>query len=362
MAQAPPVPAHKRAATVAKGFLAGCCASCGAVAITNPADVIRTRLELQGELARGGALVYRGALHGLVKMVQQEGPGVLFRGLKPAFAFQIAVNGTRLGTFIPLKKWLIAHRDRHGLDDFFTSLLAGAGAGMVGAAIGTPFQLIKTRMQAAARGAAAAAAGAAGAAAGAAARQPYAGLGDALATIVKNEGFLGLYRGAGLNMAKIAVASAVQLAVFDGVKARLQRDEDGWGRRHPTAALLAAAMAAGLAVTAVIQPVDVVTTRLWNQPVVNGVGTLYRNALDCAAKTVAVEGPTALYKGCTAHFLRAGPHTVLTLLLLHRMQQVLGLAPQAGGKAQEAAPQAAAARRGAPAPKLLAAASAGSSK
>lgn len=30
-------------------------------------------------------------------MVQQEGPGVLFRGLKPAFAFQIAVNGTRLG-------------------------------------------------------------------------------------------------------------------------------------------------------------------------------------------------------------------------------------------------------------------------
>lgn len=79
-------------------------------------------------------------------------------------------------------------------------------------------------------------------------------------------GFPGLYRGAGLNMAKIAVASAIQLAVFDGVKARLQRQEDGWGRRHPTAALLAAAMAAGLAVTAVIQPVDVVTTRLWNQP------------------------------------------------------------------------------------------------
>jgi len=32
-----------------------------------------------------------------MKMVEQEGPAVLFRGLKPAFAFQIAVNGTRLG-------------------------------------------------------------------------------------------------------------------------------------------------------------------------------------------------------------------------------------------------------------------------
>ena len=48
-----------------KGFLAGCLASCGAVAVTNPVDVIRTRLELQGELARnGGARLYRGAIHG----------------------------------------------------------------------------------------------------------------------------------------------------------------------------------------------------------------------------------------------------------------------------------------------------------
>lgn len=36
-------------------------------------------------------------------MVQQEGPGVLFRGLKPAFAFQIAVNGTRLGAVSPCR-------------------------------------------------------------------------------------------------------------------------------------------------------------------------------------------------------------------------------------------------------------------
>lgn len=55
------------------------------------------------------------------------------------------------GTFIPLKHWLVARRDQHGLDDFWTSLAAGAGAGCVGAAIGTPFQLVKTRMQASQR-------------------------------------------------------------------------------------------------------------------------------------------------------------------------------------------------------------------
>lgn len=97
-------------------------------------------------------------------------------------------------------------------------------------------------------------------------RQPYTGLGDALVSIVRSEGFLGLYRGAAPNMLKIAVASAVQLAVFDGVKSRLQRQERGWFKEHPGAALLVAAMAAGLAVTAFVQPVDVITTRLWNQP------------------------------------------------------------------------------------------------
>lgn len=226
----------------------------------------------------------------------------------------------------------------------------------------------------------------AGAGGTAAARQPYRGLGDALSSIVRSEGVGGLYRGARANMLKIAVASAVQLAVFDGVKARLlrpppqqqqqrQAGRDGgaaaaagaWLREHPGAATLLAAMAAGLAVTAVVQPVDVVTTRLWNQPggagvvvlqmqlllriraraggggaptaysplspapsVVNGVGTLYSGALDCAAKTIAAEGPLALYKGCTAHVLRAGPHTVLTLLLLDKMQRLLGLAPPQG--------------------------------
>jgi DNA-binding transcriptional regulator YbjK len=71
--------------------------------------------------------------------------------------------------------------------------------------------------------------------------------------------------------------------------------------------------------------------------VVDGVGLLYRDAWQCAAKTVAAEGPQALYKGCTAHFMRVGPHTVLTLLLLDRAQRALGLHPPQQQQDQPAA-------------------------
>ena len=45
---------------------------------------------------------------------------------------------------------------------------------------------------------------------------------------------------------------------------------------------------------------------------------LRAGALDCAFKTVAAEGPLGLYKGAGAHFLRVGPHTVLTFLILEQ--------------------------------------------
>lgn len=182
-------------------------------------------MELQGELTRGGARLYKGAVHGaqdigqsvlllllpawgciearpirgnpaapcklpracasfcagLGRMVADEGLSVLWRGLKPAMAFQVAVNGTRLGVFFPLKQWLLTHRDVHGMDAWLTSLVAGAAAGMVGAALGTPFQLVKTRMQAAAGGAAAAAGGAS------TRRLPHS-LAQALVSTLRSEG------------------------------------------------------------------------------------------------------------------------------------------------------------------------------
>jgi len=80
-------------------------------------------------------------------------------------------------------------------------------------------------------------------------------------------------------------------------------------------------MISGIAVLCVMQPPDTVLTRMYNQApdTVNANGRrprglLYSSPLDCFIKTVRTEGIGGLYKGSLAHYLRIGPHTVLTLM------------------------------------------------
>lgn len=62
-------------------------------------------------------------------------------------------------------------------------------------------------------------------------------------------------------------------------------------------------------------PFDVISTRLYNQPVdaVTGKGTVYKGIFDCAAQIFRTEGIFGFYKGFSASFLRLGPHTVLSI-------------------------------------------------
>lgn len=63
-------------------FLQGSLASCGAVTVSNPFEVIKTRLQIQGELMKSGVYVkaYRGMTHAIMETIKREGLGV--RGLQ----------------------------------------------------------------------------------------------------------------------------------------------------------------------------------------------------------------------------------------------------------------------------------------
>lgn len=80
-----------------------------------------------------------------------------------------------------------------------------------------------------------------------------------------------------------------------------------------------AVQVAGLVVTTAMNPFDVVTTRLYNQP--KGEQQLYSGVWDCWKKIWKAEGMRGFSKGWFAHYARLGPHSVLSLMFLEQIRK-----------------------------------------
>ncbi|KAI0322992.1 oxaloacetate carrier [Amylostereum chailletii] len=301
-----PTPSQPRPLTTAEGFALGGVAASIAVTFSNPAEVMKTRMQLQGELTKGGGKkVYNNVLDCFAKTWRHEGLKGIQRGLPPAYAYQILLNGSRLGFYEPFRKAINRMVGFSPLDQVpVTSVAAGAASGAVGASLGNPLFLIKARMQAYSPSLPVGA------------QHYYKSSWGALKTIYQKEKFRGLVRGIDAAILRTAMGSSVQLPTYNWTKNQLVSrgilpDKNIW-------TYLASSSVSGICVLIMMQPADTALTRVYNQPtkiMPNGkiVGLLYRNPIDCLWKTFKTEGPLAWYKGSTAHFLRIAPHTIITL-------------------------------------------------
>lgn len=295
-----------RSLTTTEGFVCGGIAACIAVTVSNPAEVAKTRMQLQGELAKEGAQkVYKNAIDCLAKTWRNEGIRGLQRGLNTAYAYQILLNGSRLGFYEPIRGTINNVIGRPVADQIpMTSIMAGATSGAIGAALGNPLFLIKARMQAYSP------------ALPVGTQHHYKNSFHALSTIWKAEKIRGLYRGVDGAIFRTAIGSSAQLPTYYWTKNQLVTH--GILPANSVWTYLASSSVSGVCVCLVMQPADTALTRVYNQPTVklpNGrfQGTLYKNPIDCLWKTFKAEGLFGWYKGSTAHFLRIAPHTIITL-------------------------------------------------
>ncbi|CAN0512592.1 unnamed protein product [Ectocarpus sp. 12 AP-2014] len=145
----------------------------------------------------------------------------------------------------------------------------------------------------------------------------YRGTWHAFTDIVQKEGLRGLTRGTSASVMRVMVGSATQLSVYSSCKAAVL----GTGLFEDNVyAYLASSLVAGLVVTTTMNPLDVVSTRLYAQG--TGVAERYTGPLDCAVKTVSAEGFRGLYKGWTAQYFRLGPHTIYTFLFWEQFKKL----------------------------------------
>lgn len=77
--------------STAGGFVSGGLAACFAVTLTNPLEVVKTRLQLQGELASRSQVtrVYTGVFQALGKIGKNEGIRGLQKGLLCAVSAEV---------------------------------------------------------------------------------------------------------------------------------------------------------------------------------------------------------------------------------------------------------------------------------
>ena len=278
----------------------------------------------QGELQARGQYVkmYRGPLNGLLVMVRTDGLKAVQAGLAPAMMYQMVMNGLRLGSYAMLETAGFV-QDSEGQLSLARCTLCSAASGLVGGVVGSPLFLVKTHLQTSSSATIAVGH-----------QHRHRGAVAGLRDLYRAGGVTGLWQGVSASVPRISLGSAAQLVTYSHVNAALAANtrlaEGSWQVN------LCGALLSGFVVAVVINPVDVVSTRLYNQPAqvrpMRGRSALcwlqarlYRSYTDCVLKIAQTEGVAAFYKGLLAQYLRIGPHSFLSLIFWHHSRNWLGL-------------------------------------
>ncbi|KAI6245811.1 Mitochondrial oxaloacetate transport protein [Erysiphe necator] len=293
-------------ATSIGAFIAGGIAACGAVTMTHPFETVKIRMQLQGELKQKKAhlRVYLGPLHGVKVIVRNEGLQGIYRGIGGAYLYQMILNGCRLSFYEPIRRQVTTlFYSNPETQSLPVNIFAGSISGVMGAAAGSPFFLIKTRLQSFSLFTPVGT------------QHKYRNTIDGLRQVYFAEGFYGIYRGVNAAMLRTSFGSSVQLPTYFFAKRRLVKHLEL--QEGPALHLISSGIS-GSVVCCVMHPTDTVLSRMYNQN-----GNLYRGVWDCVVKILKTEGFWAMYKGFLPHLTRILPHTILTLSLAEQTNDLM---------------------------------------
>lgn len=237
-------------------MIGGTAAMCATV-FSNPFDVIKTRQQLFGELQKqkinnlNERNPYKGVFRSAKTIIKADGILGLQKGLGSALCFQFVLNSSRLGIYETGESFGIT-KNKNGENSPIYCVLWGGFSGIVGAALGCPLLMIKTQMQSKSHGKFAVGD-----------QHQHKGTIPALISIYKESGIKGLWRGYTASVPRTALMSSIQLSVFTKSKDYLRNYEVF--RNSTVLISVGSGMISGLVACCTMSPLDVITTRLFNQ-------------------------------------------------------------------------------------------------
>ncbi|XP_077385317.1 solute carrier family 25 member 55a isoform X1 [Festucalex cinctus] len=279
-----------------------------------PIDLAKTRLQNQ----RQGQQVYKSMMDCLVKTVRSEGYFGMYRGaavnltlVTPEKAIKLAANDFFRHHFA---------KNGQGLT-VFKEMLAGCGAGMCQVIVTTPMEMLKIQLQDAGRLAAQQQKPVMTSPSKLVATNPLlsrsynSGTVAAMAPpravsatqiareLLRTQGIQGLYKGLGATLMRDVPFSVVYFPLFANLNRLGQPSAE---QSSPFYWAFLSGCAAGSAAAMVVNPCDVVKTRLQSLNKGSAEET-YSGVVDCVSKILHKEGPSAFLKGAGCRALVIAP-------------------------------------------------------
>ncbi|KAI8834071.1 mitochondrial carrier domain-containing protein [Chytriomyces cf. hyalinus JEL632] len=184
-------------------ILAGSAAGASQVIFTNPLEIVKIRLQVQGEAARKTGAARQGAM----QIIRSLGLFGLYKGVTACLMRDVPFSGIYFPVYAHLKKDIF-HEGRDGKKLAIGELLtSGAIAGIPAAYLVTPADVIKTRLQVAARSG----------------ETTYSGVFDAFRKILKEEGPRAFFKGGVARVLRSSPQFGVTLASFELIQQALSK-------------------------------------------------------------------------------------------------------------------------------------------
>lgn len=282
---------HTPAVRAALPFVNGGLAGMFATVCIQPIDMVKVRIQLAGEGARGGP---KPSPIGVARDIIAQGKVLdLYNGLSAGLLRQAVYTTARLGFFDTFQNMLTARAQQNGTSvTFLERSAAGLTAGGLAAMVGNPADLALIRMQSDGMRPKAE-------------RANYKSVFDALARITKNEGIGALWAGASPTVIRAMALNFGQLTFFaeskQQLKARAPSLSEGQQR-------FGASAIAGFFASFFSLPFDFLKTRLQKQQKGPDGKYPYAGFMDCARKVVRDEGWLRFYRGFGTYYVRIAPH------------------------------------------------------
>jgi len=281
---APPLPFWKQ-------LLAGGSAGIVEILCMYPTDVVKTRHQLSTE---------RQTMIGTFKSIRaKEGLGTFYRGIGSPLLAEGPKRAIKFGCNDQYKQLL---KDPNGALPPQRAFVAGAMAGATEMFVNCPFEVVKVRMQAPE------------------AKGLYTSTMHCASTLIKEEGFKGLYRGGETQLWRNAVWNGVYFGIIDTMKYMFPAPKNTTHTQHMLYDVGIGALSGGIATT-FNTPFDVVKSRMQNQ---KKGGTLkYNWAMPSLVTVLREEGFRALYKGYGPRLLRLGPGGGIMLMTNNKVKELI---------------------------------------